>query len=193
MKRTAVTIGILLALAYTAFAANIPPLTGPQDPSQLQATINQLVQSVNSNVGMPGYVGGLPAATTGTTIQQLGLVNLPGGVLNTVGKGLRISCYGTGTATGTNTLTVQVGTATAFAVAGTATTAGVFRSSVMLMKTGPSTQQIWSDGVFNLTGIQPTLISATQVDTATIPIQCEGTSTTTGNFTLNAMIVETLQ
>jgi len=66
MKRTAVTIGILLALAYTAFAANIPPLTGPQDPSQLQATINQLVQSVNSNVGMPGYVGGLPAATTGT-------------------------------------------------------------------------------------------------------------------------------
>jgi hypothetical protein len=41
--------------------------------------------------------------------------------------------------------------------------------------------------------VLPTIISATQTDTAAITITCSGTSTTSTNFTLDGMFVTTLQ
>lgn len=193
MKRIAFGFGALLLSASVAFAAALTPLTGPQDPSQINATVNQIIQQANRTIGVVGYPGGLPAATTGTTIQALGTVTLPPNQLALAGQGVRITCTASGTVTGTNTLTVQVGTATAYAVAGAATTAGVFKATVLVQKTGASTQQIWSDGAFNTTLTTPTIISATQTDTAGINVTCSGTSTTSANFTLSEMIVENLQ
>lgn len=193
MKRIALGFFSALLLSSAALGAALTPLTGPQDPSQINATFNALIQQANRTIGVVGYPGGLPATTTGTTIQTLGTVTLPPNQLATVGQGSRITCTGSGTATGTNTMTVQVGTATAYAVAGSATTAGVFKATVIVQKTGASTQQIWSEGSFNVTPVLPTIISATQTDTAAIGVTCSGTSTTSANFTLSEMVVENLQ
>jgi hypothetical protein len=179
-----------------AEAANVPILTPSpniSEASQIVPTINTLIQSLNTNLG--GEFGSSPvqATTTQTTIQTLGTITLNGGTLANAGQAVRITCFGTGTATGTNTLTIQFGTATAFAVAGSATTAGVFQASVLVMKTGASTQQILSQGSFNATLTTATEQSATQTDTSPINVTCSGTSTTSGNFTLNGMIGETIK
>jgi hypothetical protein len=191
-KRTAYALTGLVLSAAIAFGANIPLLSGPQDPSQLNATINALIQSINSGVSglLGGFVG--PAATTGTAIQILGTATINANSL-AAGQAVRITCWGAGTATGTNTLTVQVGTATAFAVAGAGTTAGTYIAKVYVQKTGASTQSIWSEGAFNVTPTQPVIVAATQTDTAPIPVTCSGTSTTTGNFTLNGMVAEQIK
>ncbi len=189
---------LLLALSPSVYAANIPLFTGAtgggcSEASQLVPCLNQTIQAVN--VGVAGLLGSSPtqATTTGTSIQTLGTVTIPGGTLATPGQSIRIKCFGTGTSTGTNTLTVQVGSATAFAVAGAATTAGVFTADVFVMKTGASTQQIWSQGQFNATLTTPTEQPGTLTDTAGINVTCSGTSTTTGQFTLNGMVVEQIK
>lgn len=50
MKRLAYALTGLVLTAVFAYAANIPLLTGPQDPSQLNATINGVIQSINSGI-----------------------------------------------------------------------------------------------------------------------------------------------
>lgn len=193
LKRALATVTAVLCAGAIAFAANIPLLTGPQPAGDLVSIVNGLINSINASTGLSGYVGNLPATTTGTTIQTLGTGTLPAALLKRNGQGVRITCFGSGTSTGTNTLTVQVGTATAYAVAGAATTAGVFQATVTVSKTGASTQQILSGGSFNVTPVTPTIISATQTDTAPINVTCSGTSTTSAQFTLSGMFVETLQ
>jgi hypothetical protein len=192
MKRIAYALTGLVLTGAVAFASNIPFITGAQDPSQLNATVNNLIESIN--LGVEGSIGGFvgPQATTGTTIQVLGSATINANSL-TAGQSVRVTCWGTGTATGTNTLTLQVGTATAFAVAGGATTAGVFSATVLYQKTGSSTQSLYSSGNFNTTLTTPVITAATQTDTAGIPVTCSGTSTTTGNFTLNGMIAEQIK
>lgn len=48
MKRLAYALTGLVATAVIAWGANIPLLTGPQDPSQLNATINGVIQQINA-------------------------------------------------------------------------------------------------------------------------------------------------
>jgi hypothetical protein len=194
-KRIAYALTGLVLSSVIALGANLPLIpSNPNysDPSQIIPTLNFLVQSINAGVegSLGGFVG--PQATTGTTIQVLGTATIPASSLSN-GQAVRVVCWGTGTATGTNTLTIQVGTNTAFAVAGGATTAGVFRATVYIQKTGSSTQSIWSDGVFNTTATTPVITAGTQTDTSPIPVTCSGTSTTSTNFTLNGMIAEQIK
>lgn len=195
MRKLSAALVAVLISASCALAANVPILTGPNfsDASQILGSLNTLIQSINANV--EGAVGSSPvqATTTGTSIQALGTVTVPGGTLANAGQALRVKCFGSGTATGTNTLTVQVGSSAAFAVAGAATTAGAFDVDVIVMKTGASTQQIESKGQFNATLTAQTIVSGTNTDTAGINVVCSGTSTTTGNFTLNGMYVEQIK
>lgn len=85
MKRIAYALTGLVLTAALAFGANIALLSGPQDPSQLNATINSVIQSINSGItpqtmatytaprnlldngGMQVYQRGTGAATCGTT------------------------------------------------------------------------------------------------------------------------------
>jgi hypothetical protein len=194
LRKIGAALAAVAVSGAIAYGVTVPLVTGPQDPGNMNATINGVVQSMQNNVsGLYGPVGGLPAATTGTTIQTLGTVNLPANLLATAGQGVRVRCWGAGTATGTNTMTAQFGTQTAFAVAGAGTTAGVFDITVDVIKTGASTQQLLSKGTFNVTLTTPVNTAGTQTDTAAIPIICSGTSTTSTNFTLDGMTVELLK
>lgn len=191
-RRIAFALTGLFLSGAAAFGANVSLLQGPQysEPSQILSTVNTVIQNINS--GVSGLLGGGfvgPKPTVGTTIEVLGTNTINASSLS-AGQAIRATCWGTGTATGTNTLTIQVGSATAYAVAGAGTTAGVYRATVLLQKTGASTQSIWSQGQFNTTLILPTIIAATQTDTAPIDVKCSGTSTTAAQFNLNGMIVE---
>lgn len=54
MKKALVVLGIAALLGSgSAFAASVPTVTGAQDPSQLQAVVNGVVNSINN--GIPGY------------------------------------------------------------------------------------------------------------------------------------------
>ncbi len=199
MKRFLPTIIGLLLGGASAFAANISTLSPSpnfSEASQIVGTLNTVIQNVNTQgPGLlpSGLVGGLPAATTGTTIQALGTVTLPASFLANIGQGVRVTCWGAGTNTGTNTLTIQFGTATALAVSPGATTTATFQAKATIIKTGASTQQIWQEGQYNATWVTPTNTSGTQTDTSSIAITCSGTSTTSTNFTLNGMFVEVLK
>ena len=50
MKRIALALVAILSTVAIAAGANLSLLTGPQDPSQLLNTLNQLIQSINSGV-----------------------------------------------------------------------------------------------------------------------------------------------
>lgn len=85
MKRIAYALTGLLLTGALAWGASIPLLSGPQDPSQLNATINGVIQQINNlvtpqtmatyttprnlldNGGMQVYQRGTGAATCGTT------------------------------------------------------------------------------------------------------------------------------
>ena len=52
MKSVIAALGALVALgviAGLAYAGNVPLITGPQDPSQLNATINSVITQGNAN------------------------------------------------------------------------------------------------------------------------------------------------
>jgi hypothetical protein len=187
---------VAVLFSSTVYAANLPLFTGAagggcSEASQLVPCLNQTIQSINT--GVEGLVGSSPtqATTTGTSLQTLGTVSVGTNQLVT-GQLLRVKCFYTGTATGTNTATVQVGSSTAYAVAGAATTAGAFDVEVYVMKTGANTQQILSKGQFNATLTAETVVAGANADTG-YNIICQGTSTTTGNITLNSMSVEQLK
>ena len=62
MRKLLFAIGALLLTSMVASAANLSLLSGPQDPSQLNATINGVIRSINTTVAPNG------TGTTGSAI-----------------------------------------------------------------------------------------------------------------------------
>lgn len=201
LKRFSSALTAILVTGCLALAANVPLV--PQnsqysEASQIIGTLNYVIGTINANgPGVPpgGLVSGLPAATTGTSIQTLGSTTLPAGTLAQVGQAVRVTCGGHGTAAGNNTLTISFGAApVTYAAANTATTAGVTKAEMVIFKTGASTQNVLGSAVFNATPIAATQQSGTETDTNALSILCRGTSTgAAGDFTLDSMTVEQIK
>ena len=62
MRKIVIALGLLLVSGMAALGANLSLLSGPQDPSQLNATINGVIRSINSTVAPNG------TGTTGSAI-----------------------------------------------------------------------------------------------------------------------------
>lgn len=88
MKRIAYALTGLVLTAALAWSANIPLITGPQDPSQLNATVNNVIQSINSGItpasmatfGSPRNLldnGGVQIQQRGTGTQTCGTTTIP--------------------------------------------------------------------------------------------------------------------
>jgi hypothetical protein len=104
------TAALALIFGGSAFAANVPFVTGPgpNEPSQTNATINGVIQSIIS--GVSGYIGGTvgPINSTATTAAQtLASTVIPSGTLNAAGQSLHIHCWGT-TGANTNSKTMRI-------------------------------------------------------------------------------------
>lgn len=200
-KLSAAMAAVLVAatLWVGAHAANLPLFTGAagggcSESSQLVPCLNQTIQAINT--GVAGLLGSSPvqATTTGTTIQTLGTVTIPGGTLANPGQAVRVKCFASDAGgAGADVLTVQVGSSTAFAVTATAATAGALDADVIVFKTGASTQQILSKGQFNATPTAQTIVAGSNTDTSGINVTCSGTTPTTGDLTLKAMYVEQIK
>lgn len=95
MKKLLVTIAALCFSTHLALASSIAPVTGAQDPSQLNAIINNLINSIQS--GVNGFVGGIvgTVASSATTAEQtLASVTIPANTLSKQGQSLRVRCSG---------------------------------------------------------------------------------------------------
>lgn len=88
MKKLLSVLGALFGAFTIAYAANIPLLTGPQDPSQLNATINALINQINTLItpqtmasfaSNRNYIdnGGGDIQQRGTGIQTCGTTSMP--------------------------------------------------------------------------------------------------------------------
>jgi hypothetical protein len=58
MKKLLFALALSIGLTASALAAQLPYITGPIDPGALQLTLNQLIQSINQNIGGSGYTFG---------------------------------------------------------------------------------------------------------------------------------------
>lgn len=94
MRKIVIALGLLLVSGMAALGANLSLLSGPQDPSQLNATINGVIRSINTTLapngtGTTGSAIFIPSVT-GTPINALAIY--PGiisqGVTITVGPSL---------------------------------------------------------------------------------------------------------
>ncbi len=76
MKIRPILVALLLAAAYPAGAASVPLLTGPQDVSQMNATINGVINNINtilSPLTGGGLINGVAPGATGTAVNILSL------------------------------------------------------------------------------------------------------------------------
>jgi hypothetical protein len=97
MKRILAVLAAVVCSGVIAVAANIPYLSGVQysDPSQVLATVNAAIQSINTNG--PGLYAAQPGPTAGiatTALQILGQTVIPTGTLTSPGQSFRIKCSG---------------------------------------------------------------------------------------------------
>ena len=93
-KRILASVGAFFGATALAVAANLSLVTGPQDPSQLNATINGVINNINSSVSRIGVASTAVADAATTAEQTLLQYSLPGGLLANPGDSVRISCWG---------------------------------------------------------------------------------------------------
>lgn len=172
---------------------NIAFLTGPQDPSQLIASLNGVISSVNSGVeGLIAAATTAVATGTGTTEQTLQTITVAPNTLAAVGQSLRIRAWGVTGATANNkTMKLYFG-ASVITTPTAATNAKGWYLELNVLKTGASTQAVIGTGIVDTTAVTPYNNAGTDTDTAGVVVKLTGTDGTSAaaDITCNAMIIE---
>ena len=198
-KRIAAVVAALACSAAIAVGANLSLITGPQDPSQLNATINTLIQSINSGVNGTLASATADASTTATTVETtLQTYTLPASQLSANGQALRIQCWGsTGANANNKTIKLYFG--------GVSMTTGAYAGNaqswflrMLVQRRTATTQSVQTEGVAgtgSLTPIAVTNQAGTETLTSTVVIKCTGTNGTASatDITAAGMLVEQLK
>ncbi len=195
LKRLVVGLGALLFAGGIAFAANLSLVSGPQDPSQLNATINTLIRSINNSVSRIG-VASTAVATTATTAETtLQQYSLPGGTLANPGDSVRVTCWGTTGANGNNkTMKLYFGS-TAIATPTGATNAKGWRLQMTVMRRTATTQAVDSWGLVDTTAVSPVDADGAETLSGNVLIKCTGTNGTASaaDITAQGLLVEAIR
>lgn len=191
----------VLFAASVAGAANLSLLSGSQysEPSQILATINTLIQNINSGVS-----GRLNASLTaigtplGTTVDQtLFSYTLPANTLANAGDSVRVICWGATPANGnTKTIKLNFGASqlTSANSIQTAPNNGKFRLELIVMRSGAATQQVMGNGTVIATPISVYTNAGTDALTSDVAITCVGnTPTAPQDITAQGMLVEQIK
>lgn len=196
MRKLLSTVAAIFFAGSVAWGANLPLLSGPQDPSQLLATLNSLIQSINTGVGglMNAQTGAVStsATTVETTLQSF---TLPGGTLSTAGQAIRVTCWG-GTGANANNKTMKLyfgSTSIATPTAGT-NNKGWFLEMIVMRRTA-TTQGFLGKGVVDTTSVSPGTADAAETLANNILIKCTGTNGTASatDITAQGMITELIK
>lgn len=183
----------LLAAAPAARAANIPLLTGPQDPSQLIATLNTLIQAINSGVaGLLNAQTASVATGTGTAEQTLQTYTMPANTLSAAGQAVRVTCWGTTAANGNNK-TMKLYFGASVISTGTLTLNNKsWTLNLLVMRTAAATQVALGTGIGDATDVATYTNAGTDDLTAGVVIKCTGQDGTSSaaDITATAMTVE---
>jgi len=192
VKRFLTTAVALIAAAGISFGAQIATFTGPQDPSQLNASLNTLVASINSSVGALG-AGTVAASTTATTVEStLQSYTLPPGALSAAGQAIRASCWGT-TGANANNKTMKLYFGSSVVTTPTAATNnGTWLLRMVVLRKTATTQGFMGDGLVNTTAVAPSVTDGAETLANGILIKCTGTNGTASasDITANGLLVE---
>lgn len=193
LKRILVVAAAMLSAAGLAAASNISLLSGPQDPSQLLATVNSLIQSINFGVNGRLTAVVTPAGNTTSIEQTLMTYTLPANRIAATGDAVRIRCWGnTASNSDVKTLKVYFGTSSfSSATAGGAPNNKAFDADFLVVRSGAATQTITGRIGFDLT-TTTWQNSTTGADSwaANQTIKCTSTSSAASDMTIQGMFVE---
>lgn len=179
LKKLAFTFVGLVATAAIAFAAQIPLLTGPIDPSGMQGTLNQLIQSINRGVVNKLYANAVVSATTaGTGEEVLYTYTLPANTLANAGDGVIASCAAQGAATANNkTLRLYFGASVVTTGAVAANNSGLYLEAKVIRGASAAAQAFVGTGTGGAAGVTPVAVTNTAGTdnlAADVVIRCTG-------------------
>lgn len=186
------TVAVFFA-AGLAVASNISLLSGPQDPSQLTAVVNSLIQSINFGVNGRLTAVVTPASNTTTAEQTLATYTLPANRIANTGDAVKVKCWGgTGANTDAKSVKVYFGNSSFTSTSiGSAPNNKPFEIDMIVMRTAAATQSIATKIAFDLSPTNTqTSTSGTDSWASNVTIKCTGTAAATSDITLQGMLVE---
>jgi hypothetical protein len=163
-----------LLSASPALAAQLPLTSGPQDPSQLQASLNNLILTINNSLGLYAPQVGAGINGSDTTTDTLQTIIVPANFFTANGQTLHLLASGINAGAAANkTVGLTFGTIT---ISATSASAVAWKASLDIVNLGSAgTSQVYS-GVIDFSGVTPTVFQGT----ATIATATAQTSTVTG-------------
>jgi hypothetical protein len=193
--------GILAGIAGVFFAAglagaaNLSLLSGPQDPSQLLATINQLVQNINFGVNGRLSANVTAVGTTTTVEQTLMTYSLPANRLATDGDAVRVVCWGQ-TFANNNSKTIKLYfgnsvVSTASLASDLSPNGKKWQLEMIAMRSGAATQMVTGRATVDLTVPVVYTNEGTDALTSAVTVKCTGTTLQSiRDVTAQGMLVE---
>ncbi len=193
---SAVAVIFAATLAVAGSYDNLSPITGAQDPSQINATINGVIQQFNSTSGGLIYANGTSTTNSGTSEATLFSYTVPANYLSRNGQSLRVRCYvGTAATADNKTLLLYFG-ASSITTGAAANNAGGGWLEYTVTRTGAATQSLSGNGQFGAAGVTPIItqhVAATQDLTAAFDIRCRATDAVSGGSIGRLFTVESLR
>ena len=194
MKRLSLALIGLICAGGIAFAANISLVTGAQAPSQIQAYLNNLIQTLNTTVSRIG-VGSIGVASSATSGEQtLYQYTLPANLLANAGDSVRISCSGVTATNGDNKAMKLYFGAAAITTPTAGTSNKGWRLQMNVMRRTASGQAVDSWGLVDTTAVTPANADGGEDLTAAITIKCTTTTAgTASDVTGKSFLVEAVR
>ena len=177
MRKFLTALVALVAAAGISRAANVPLLSGAQysEPSQILATINTLIQTINSNVG--GLANSQPTAVAGSATsaeQTFFTYTLPAAAIASAGQGIRVYCWGGTGATATNkTMKLYFGNQVVATPAAATNNKGWLLEQVVYTRSA-TRQAFMGKGTVDTTAVAIVASDATETLASGVVIKCTG-------------------
>lgn len=195
LKRILAAFAAVVGAGAIAIGANMPLVTGAQDPSQLTAVVNTLINTINSSVSRIGV--GATAVSTGATTAESTLqqFTVPGGYLANPGDSMRITCWG-GTGTDSNNKTMKLYFGSSVITTPTAATSNKgWLLRMIVMRRSASAQAILGDGLVDTTAVTPLTVDGAETLASAVTVKCTGTNGTASasDITAQGLLVEAIK
>lgn len=181
-----------------AGAANLSLMSGPQDPSQLLASLNTLIQSINFGVNGRLSASVTAVGTTTTVEQTLMTYTLPANRLATDGDAVRVVCWGQ-TFANNNSKTIKVyfgnsSISTASFASDLSPNGKKWQIELIAMRSGAATQMVTGRASVDGTGVVIYTNEGTDALTAAVTVKCTGTTLQSiRDVTAQGMLVEQIK
>lgn len=199
-KKLGLGLAALLGMAVLGYAANIPLLTGPVDPSGLLGAFNQVIAAINSNVQNKLYGNAVAVNTTAVTTEEtLFTYTLPAGYLANAGDTVRAECSAaTGATANTKTLRLYFGASVISTGAVAANANNLYLTMTATRGATAAAQAFVGNGMGGTTSVTPVAIvntAGTDDLAAAVVIKCTGQNGTAAANDISGkmMVVEALK